>query len=142
MRSRALQNSASARGLRNMNMETTTLFRPVGTKELALIEAADNRAFPPRLSDQPIFYPVMNEGYARQIAKDWNSRLNDDREGYVTRFAVRKDVADQYGKEVVGAREHEELWVPAEELDAFNAAIVGEIEVIAKFANDELVWEA
>ena len=120
---------------------TTMLYRPVGKNELKLIEDSGYTAFPPRLPDQPIFYPVMNEGYARQIAKDWNSRLNADKEGYVTRFHVSNDVADKYGREVVGAREHEELWVPAEELAAFNAAIVGKIEVIAKYAEDELVWE-
>lgn len=29
--------------------------------------------------------------------------------------------------EIVGARHHEELWIPAEELDALNDAIVGKI---------------
>ena len=121
--------------------ETVTMYRPVGSKELKLIEESDFKAYPPRLPDQPIFYPVLNEAYARQIAKDWNSRLNDDKEGYVTRFNVRKDVADKYKPEVVGARMHEEIWVPAEELADFNAAIIGKIEIIAKYAKDELVWE-
>lgn len=120
---------------------TVVMYRPVGKGELELIEKASFSAYPPRLPDQPIFYPVLNENYARQIAKDWNSRINEDKEGYVTRFAVKKIVADKYAPEIVGAREHEEIWVPAEELDAFNAAIVGKIEVIAKYANDELVWE-
>ena len=35
--------------------ETVVLFRPVGPKELALIEASGYRAFPPRLCWQPIF---------------------------------------------------------------------------------------
>lgn len=121
--------------------ETVTMYRPVGTSELVLIEASNFTAYPPRLADQPIFYPVLNEGYARQIAKTWNSRLNDDKEGYVTRFKVRKSVSDKYQPEIVGGREHEEIWVPAEELTAFNEAIVGKIEVIAKYAQDELVWE-
>src|SRR5438876_11188013 len=51
---------------------TTTLYRPVGPKELALIAASGFREFPPRLPEQPIFYPVLSEEYARQIAKDWN----------------------------------------------------------------------
>ena len=121
--------------------ETVTMYRPVGKNELKLIENSGFTAYPPRLPDQPIFYPVLNEGYARQIAKDWNSRINDDKEGYVTRFAVKKSVADKYQPEVVGAKEHEEIWVPAEELEAFNAAIVGKIEVIVKYAHDELIWE-
>jgi len=121
--------------------DTVTMYRPVGTKELVLIEESDFSAYPPRLPDQPIFYPVLNEGYARQIAKDWNSRLNDDKVGYVTRFDVKKSVSDKYQPEIVGAREHEEIWVPAEELTAFNEAIVGKIRVIAKYEQDELVWE-
>ncbi len=34
---------------------------------------------------------------------------------------------------MVGGREHEELWVPAEELDEFNRHIVGLIEVDAAY---------
>ena len=117
--------------------ETVTLYRPVGTQELALIEAADWRGFPPRLPEQPIFYPVTNEAYAAQIARDWNAVHNDDKRGYVTRFAVDATVLAGYQREVVGGREHEEYWIPAEELEAFNAAIVGKIEVIAEFVGEQ-----
>ena len=54
--------------------ETVTLWRPVGEAELQLIEASHWRAFPPRLPDQPIFYPVLNEDYAIQIARHGRSR--------------------------------------------------------------------
>jgi hypothetical protein len=110
-----------------------TLFRPVGTKELELIEQSGWREFPPRLPDQPIFYPVTNQQYAEMIARDWNVKYNDDHRGYVTRFDVRAEVANAYERQVVGGRECEELWVPAEELTTFYAAIVGKIEVVAKF---------
>ncbi len=113
--------------------ELVTLYRPVGTKELELIAASGFKAFPPRLPEQPIFYPVTNEGYARQIASEWNTRYNEDKRGYVTKFSVLADVANRYERRVVGGREHEELWIPAEELPAFNAAIVGTIEVIAEY---------
>jgi len=43
---------------------TKTLYRPGGPKELALIEASGWKEFPPRLPEQPIFYPVINEEYA------------------------------------------------------------------------------
>jgi hypothetical protein len=116
-------------------MEAITLYRPIGTEELRLIEISGWKAFPPRLPEQPIFYPVTNEGYAAQIARDWNAVHNDDRRGYVTRFDVRADVLSQYEKKVVGGREHEEYWVPAEELEAFNAAIIGTIEVTQSFGS-------
>ncbi len=114
-------------------METTTLYRPVGSAELKLIEDSGWKAFPPRLADQPIFYPVTNETYARMIARDWNVKYNDDHCGYVTKFNVRDDMVLSYDRKIVGGRECEELWVPAEELPAFNDAIVGQIEVVVGF---------
>lgn len=112
-------------------MKTTTLYRPVGPKELALIEASGWKAFPPRLPDQPIFYPVMNEDYAVQIARDWNVRASGS--GYVTRFEVQTDFLSRYDEQVVGGHVHRELWVPAEELEAFNQHIVGLIQVTQSF---------
>jgi hypothetical protein len=109
------------------------LFRPVGARELALIEAADYRAFPPRLPEQPIFYPVTNEAYAVQIARDWNAKINDDRQGFVTRFRVSADYLARFERRLVGGREHEEYWIPAEGLGEFNENIVGRIEVVARF---------
>ncbi|WHO71307.1 ADP-ribosylation/crystallin J1 [Rhizobium sp. BT03] len=112
--------------------ETVTLFRPVGLEELELIRTSSWKAFPPRLPDQPIFYPVTNEGYAAQIARDWNTKTGS-RHGYVTRFEVRADYVSRFERKVVGGREHEELWVPAEELEEFNRNIVGSITVTQKF---------
>jgi hypothetical protein len=113
--------------------ETVILYRPVGAKELALIEASDFTAFPPRLPEQPIFYPVLNEEYATKIARDWNAKYNEDKVGYVTKFEVRKDFLDKYDVKIVGGKVHEEYWIPAEDLDLFNKNIIGKIEVIAEF---------
>jgi hypothetical protein len=108
-----------------------TLYRPVGPQELVLIEAAGWRAFPPRLPEQPIFYPVLNEEYAIQIARDWNVKQSGA--GFVTRFQVRAEFAERYPVQQVGGALHQELWVPAEELAEFNQNIVGRIEVVAEF---------
>ena len=110
--------------------ETNTLWRPVGRAELRLIEASGWRAFPPRLPDQPIFYPVLNEAYAIQIARDWNAPRGG---GWVTRFEVKRSFLDGYEVQQVGARNHLEYWIPADDLDAFNDAIVGVIKVSAEF---------
>ena len=118
-------------------METALLYRPVGEKELGLIRASGFKEFPPRLPEQPIFYPVLSEEYAAQIARDWNAKYNQERVGYVTRFAVRADYLSKYEVRVVGGREHAEYWIPAEELGEFNRQIVGEIEVIAEFRGGE-----
>ncbi len=111
--------------------DTVTLWRPVGPAELKLIERSGMRAFPPRLPDQPIFYPVTTEDYAIKIARDWNVPASGS--GFVTRFEVRRDFIDGYRVEEAGGRAHREYWIPAEDLDAFNAAIVGHIEVTRTF---------
>lgn len=111
--------------------DVVTLFRPTGPKELALVAASGWKRWPPRLPGQPIFYPVTNEPYARQIAERWN--VKESGSGFVTRFAVRRAFLNRYDRQVVGAREHEEYWIPAEDLEALNDSIVGEIEVIASF---------
>jgi hypothetical protein len=118
----------------NEAQPTITLWRPVGPGELKLIEASDMRAFPPRLPEQPIFYPVLTEAYAAQIARDWNVPASGS--GFVTRFAVLKSFLDRYRVEHAGSKAHQEYWIPAEDLDEFNKAIVGRIEVTATFGPD------
>ncbi len=108
------------------------LFRPVGLEELLLIYRSGMRAFPPRLPDQPIFYPVLNGEYARQIAREWNTGTCS-LAGLVTRFGVDDGYAERFERRVVGSRVHEELWVPAEELAEFNGHIAGLIEVTAAY---------
>ena len=110
---------------------TVTLWRPVGPKELALIRESGMRAFPPRLPEQPIFYPVLSEVYAVKIARDWNVPASG--KGYVTRFQVARSFLGRYQVQEAGGRTHLEYWIPAEDLPAFNSALVGEIEVIAEF---------
>jgi len=114
-----------------MELETVTLWQPVGPAELALIQESGMRSFPPRLPDQPIFYPVLSEDYAIRIARDWN--VPQSGSGFVTRFEVRRDFLDQYDVQEAGGRALREYWIPAEDLGAFNAAIVGPIEVVREY---------
>jgi hypothetical protein len=113
---------------------TVTLFRPTGQAELDLIRDAQWREFPPRLPEQPIFYPVLNEEYAVQIARDWN--VKDGGVGYVVRFEVEKAFLDRYPVQTAGARVHQEYWIPAEELAEFNRHIVGPIALIRTFRSE------
>ncbi|MGW3160039.1 hypothetical protein [Streptomyces sp. NPDC001089] len=110
---------------------TTTLWRPTGPLELDLVRGTNWRAWPPRLPEQPIFYPVLNEEYAIKIARDWNVR--HDGAGFVTRFEVDSEFLRRYPVRQAGGRTILELWVPAEDLDDFNAHIVGAIELVHEF---------
>jgi hypothetical protein len=112
-------------------METVTLWRPTGSEELALVEASGWTAWPPRLPDQPIFYPVLNEEYATRIARDWNVKASGV--GYVTRFKVDQDFLDRYEVQQVGGQTILEYWIPAQELADFNQHIIGRIEVVAEY---------
>lgn len=111
----------------------TILFRPIGKNELELIEQTGFTAFPPRLPEQPIFYPVCNYEYAEQIARDWNAKYNADKIGFVTKFAVKNEFLACYEIQFVGGKMYQEYWIPAEDLNEFNKNIVGKIEVIAEF---------
>ena len=105
------------------------LYRPTGLQELALVFRAQMKAWPPRLDDQPIFYPVMNVAYAREIAKGWNTKF-DSCVGYVTQFEVDETYISQFSVEIVGDKTNAELWIPAEELATFNDHMIGDIEVV------------
>ncbi|WP_025143093.1 hypothetical protein [Pedobacter jeongneungensis] len=112
-------------------MKTITLFRPVGLKEMELIAESGFKAFSSRLAWQPIFYPVMNQQYAEQIALEWNT--NDEFSGFigiVTAFDVNEDYLKHYEVQNVGGTVHNELWIPAEELNDFNNHISGTIEIV------------
>lgn len=114
-----------------MQHDLTTLYRPTGPEELELVRQSGFTAWPPRLPEQPIFYPVTNEAYAVQIASEWNVKQSG--EGYVTRFQVKTSFMEQFQVETVGASGHTEWWVPAERLEELNQNIVGTIEVLHAF---------
>ena len=116
--------------------DVLTLWRPVGPAELELIRSSGMRAFPPRLPDHSIFYPVLSEEYAAKIARDWNVPASGS--GYVTRFKVRRDFLEKYDVQKAGGSAHLEYWIPAEDLAEFNRHIVGTIEVIAEFHGKDL----
>ncbi len=108
------------------------LYRPVGLQELGLIFDSEMTEFPPRLPEQPIFYPVLNAPYAAQIARDWNTK-SPHQAGYVTEFDVDDAYVSRFEHHIVGSRQHEELWVPAEELAEFNRHLQGKIRVIEAY---------
>jgi hypothetical protein len=124
--------------LQAMADEITTLYRPVGQAEFELIRASGFCRFPPRLPEQPLFYPVVSEGYATQIARDWNTKDESSGfVGYVLRFGVRSEFLSHYEVHTVGSSEHREYWIPAGELEKLNESIVGAIEVVAEFRRGE-----
>src|SRR6185312_11239822 len=115
-------------------MATTKLFRPVGQRELDLIAASGFKAFPPRLPEQPIFYPVLGQEYAEQIARNWNTK--DERSGYVgyvTEFVVESNYLNEFEIRRVGGQEHLEYWIPAEYLEEFNRHICAKLESLRNY---------
>ena len=110
------------------------LYRPVGIAELRLIAKSSFREFPSRLPEQPIFHPVLTLEYARRIARDWNTvDAQSGYAGFVTRFEIDDETAKRYPVQIAGGRSHEELWVPAKELQDFNSRIVGVIGIVEAF---------
>lgn len=119
-------------------MKLTTLYRPVGQTELELVQQSGNRRFPPRLDWQPIFYPVLNEQYAEEIALKWNTEdAFSGYAGHVLAFDLPEEYLKKYPVQNVGGEIHNELWVPAAALDEFNNNIVGEIRLVKSFYGDK-----
>lgn len=119
-------------------MKLKTLYRPVGQIELNLIKDSGYKAFPPRLSWQPIFYPVLDYDYACTIANDWNT--NDEANGYVgyvTQFDIPLDYFEVFEVQNVGAKNHFELWVLSADLEMFNSKIVGGIKIVKAFYGEK-----
>ncbi len=115
-------------------IQATTLYRPVGQAEMDLIRASGFREFPPRLPEQPIFYPVLTEEYATQIARDWNTK--DERSGfagYVLRFQVRSDFLQKYDVHVVGSAGASRILDPGRGFARAHANVVGRIGIVSEF---------
>src|SRR6266511_722697 len=108
------------------------LYRPVGLQELELIYDSGMKAFPARLPQQPIFYPVLDLEYAHQTASDWNAKSGQSA-GYVTQFKVEDEYISQFEKHTVGSSQQQEFLIPAEELEEFNRHIVGHIKVLEAY---------
>jgi hypothetical protein len=118
--------------------QTSTLYRPVGRAELDLIRNSGWRRFPPRLPEQPFFYPVIQREYAVKIARDWNVKASGS--GYVTRFELPETYLNKIEVRSAGGRQHLEYWIAAEALEDFNDHIHGPIELIEEFGSDGAHW--
>jgi hypothetical protein len=112
-------------------MPIVTLYRAVGPVELKLIEESGWTQFPARLPEQPYFYPVLTLEYADQTTRQWN--VPEFGSGHVTEFDVDEGYLARFAVKQVGGPTHRELWVPAEELEAFNARIRGPIRVVRSY---------
>ena len=112
-------------------MKTTKLYRPVNKVELDLIQDSNWKRFPPRLPEQPIFYPVTNQEYASQITTEWN--VPSYQNGFVTEFELDSDYLSKFKIEKVGLDYFTELWVPSEILEEFNDQIIDDIRIIEAY---------
>ena len=118
------------------------LYRPISYQELVLIANSNFLCFPPRLASQPIFYPVLNLDYGIQIAKDWNTNdPNSGFAGFVTQFDVNDAYISQFKVQIVGGSQHQELWIPAEDLAQFNQQIIDKIAIVAAYYGDRFTQE-
>ncbi|HWS36466.1 MAG TPA: ADP-ribosylation/crystallin J1 [Actinoplanes sp.] len=109
-------------------VETTALWRPAGPRELDLIRASGWRRWPPVPLERLYFYPILSESFAVTGAQHWTS--SDSGVRYVLRIHVETDFVGRYSTRSFGGSAAPMLWVPAEDMDEFNAHVVGLIEVV------------
>ena len=113
-----------------------TLYRPVGPGQLAAIIAADWRAFPSQWSNQPFFFPLMDQAYAERVAQQWN--VHNSGSGFVLRFRVCKRFLADYEPKRIGGPSNWEYRIPAAELAQFNQHIMGTIELVEAYFAEQL----
>jgi len=121
-------------------IKNITLYRPVGANELMLIIESGMKRYPPRLFWQPIFYPVLNFQYAAEIAERWNMGDPDsDGVGFVTELEIPEGYFQTFPVQTVGLRHHQELWIPAEQLNEFNEKIIDGIRISRSFVGRKFI---
>lgn len=119
-------------------IKNVTLYRPTGANELELVINSGMKRFPPRLYWQPIFYPVLNYQYAAEIAERWNmGDKESDQAGFVTAFEIPDNYFKKFQVQTVGLDYHQELWIPAEQLEEFNDMIANGIRVEKAFLGNK-----
>ncbi len=91
---------------REITEDAIVLYRPTGPRELELVAQSGYGRWPPRLPEQPIFYPVTNEAYAKEITIKWNVQANGV--GFVTRLAVKNNFMSRFQIHKVGSENHTE----------------------------------
>ena len=111
-------------------LERTILFHALGSDELELIKRSGWTQFPSRSREEPLFYPILTEEYATQVAKE--AYVEVDGVGWVIKSAVSTDFVRKYDVQQIGASYQREYWIPAAELADLNRHLVGPIEVLAE----------
>lgn len=82
---------------------------------------------------------MLHESFAHRIASQWNVQQSGI--GYVLRFKVRKEYVDPMPVYIIGGPEHREYRIPAEEIEELNRNIVGSIEVLATYHDNNSEWQ-
>jgi hypothetical protein len=81
---------------------------------------------------------VLNFKYAAEIAEQWNmGDIESDGAGFVTAFEIPVEYFEKFQVQTVGLTHHQELWVPAEQLDEFNDMIMDGIRVEKAFVGNK-----
>jgi hypothetical protein len=110
---------------------TLALFVALCPQQLAALIRADWRRIEPGRGGEHFIYLKLNQRYAEMMARQWELPLHGS--GYVARIVLPQNVLSHYDLETVAYDEHLEYRVPVCELEHINAALVGEVQVVAAF---------
>ncbi|RYD52190.1 MAG: ADP-ribosylation/crystallin J1 [Sphingobacteriales bacterium] len=104
----------------------TTLYHTVSESGLQALQTLRWRGLPP--CAEAAFYPALTRQFALETTRLW--KLPEWGTGYLTRFKISARYVRDFEVQSLSGEVYEELWVPTEELGAFNQHIVGKIEVL------------
>jgi hypothetical protein len=115
--------------------ETITLYQALSPRQLAALIRADWRRIEPGWAGEQFIYLKLCQRYAEMIARQSEVPLHGA--GYVVRLVLPAVVIGQYQLETVAYEDHLEYRLPVTELQEVNRHLVGEVQPISAFLNNQ-----
>ena len=109
------------------------LYRPLSAEEYRAVE---EKGFPPRSEEQPLFTALLSEEGATQIARHMRIAKTAENLIYVVSFLVDDAYIRQFPVQHANERNRRALWIPADEVDILNQHLIGKIRLIASYQID------
>lgn len=111
------------------------LYKSLTPVQFAAVIRSGWRGFAVDSPEQKIFYPKLRLEYAEMIARMFN--LAHYSAAYVVRFRLPLCFLQRYEIQSVAYEAHREYKIPVEDLEVMNQQILGRIEVVSAFCDEQ-----
>lgn len=114
-----------------------TLYQSLTPVQFAAVVRSGWRGFSAGAAEQKIFYPKLRLAYAEMIARAFNVKHYSA--AYVVQFRLPLRFLQHYSIQSIAYEEHREYSIPMADLAKMNRHIIGSIEVVSAFLDEDEV---